>query len=478
MSLERQARTGIRWLSSAQAVTTLIAVLQLAIMGRLLPPAEFGLVAMALVVVGFAQLFADMGISAGIVHRQDATRGQLSTLYWLNLVLGCLMSGLLLGLASYVASLNKSPALEAILCWLAPLFFINAIGVQFRVLQQKALLFHRLATIDMMAALASLGVGVSAALAGWGALSLVAATLSAAVVGAVVNLHWGWRNHRPMMSISLHGLKPFLHFGGFRTGEHLINYIHSQADIFIVGRLLGIEALGLYSMARNLSLRPYTIFNSVFTEVAFPVMARLQDDKPALRAGYLRGLRALVTLNAPAHLLIAAAAKPLVLLLLGKSWVQVIPLVRLLAVYWLLISIGNPVGSLLLATGRVARGFYWNCAVLVFVPALVLVGCLGMGVSGAAQAMLLAQMLMFLPLWFFLVRPACGATVLEYLHATLLPVTLALIAVLPASLLASAVASPLGSLILLVVVTLSLQIILLKWLDKGTWSELMGMWRG
>lgn len=478
MSLERQARVGIRWLSSAQVVTTLVGVLQLAIMGRLLHPADFGLMAMALVIFGFAQLFADPGISAGIMHRQDVTQEQLSTLYWLNLVLACLMSSLLFGLAPFVAGFNETPALGPILRWLAPLFLLNAIGVQFRVLQQKALLFHRLATIDMIAALTSLGVGASAALAGWGALSLVAAILMAAIVSATVNLHWGWRNHRPLAILSLQGLKSYLHFGSFRTGDTLINYIYSQVDIFIVGRLLGVEALGLYSMARNLSLRPYTIFNSVFTEVAFPVMARLQDDKSALLAGYLRGLRALITLNAPAHLLIAVAAEPLVLLLLGKAWVPVIPLVRLLAVYWLLISIGNPVGSLLLATGRVARGFYWNCAVLMFVPALVFMGCIGMGVSGAAQSMLLGQLLMFLPLWFFLVRPACGAKLAEYLRATLVPVGLALMAVLPASLVASSVASPLASLILLVMATLFLQIILLNWLDKGTWSELIGIWRG
>src|ERR1700751_5104013 len=93
MTLRVQAAAGVKWTGLASAVTAVADILRSIVLARFLHPADFGLMAMAMVVIGFAQMYLDMGVSAAIVPRQDATKQQLSSLYWVNIVSGLLVFG-------------------------------------------------------------------------------------------------------------------------------------------------------------------------------------------------------------------------------------------------------------------------------------------------------------------------------------------------------------------------------------------------
>jgi len=115
MNLKRQAETGVKWTSASITFKIIVNTLQIVILARFLSPEDFGLMAMVLLVIGFAERYTDMGISAAIIYRQDVTKEQLSSLYWLNILSGIIVFGLFWFFMSFVVNFFKEPRLFPLL---------------------------------------------------------------------------------------------------------------------------------------------------------------------------------------------------------------------------------------------------------------------------------------------------------------------------------------------------------------------------
>jgi len=151
MSLTQAAAGGVRWTTLSMILVTITQVIRLVVLGRILGPEAFGLLAMMLVVIGFAELFAQMGLSEAIIQRPNPTDIELSSLYWLNIALGGLLYVVLLLITPAVAALYSTPELNQLLPWVALAFLISPWGVQFKALLQKQLQFKPLAIIEIFA---------------------------------------------------------------------------------------------------------------------------------------------------------------------------------------------------------------------------------------------------------------------------------------------------------------------------------------
>ena len=175
----------------------------------------------------------------------------------------------------------------------------------------------------------------------------------------------------------------------------------------IIGSLLGADALGFYNLAWNLIIQPISRINPVLTRVAFPVFAKLQMDREALKSGYLKMLRLLATTNFAALFGIAAVAPNLVPVVFGERWLPVVPLIQILSLVALIRAVINPVGSLLLSKGRADLGFKWNLALLFSQGLGVVVGS-SFGLRGVASALLFLHVAYFFLSYKFLVAPLLG----------------------------------------------------------------------
>jgi O-antigen/teichoic acid export membrane protein len=153
VSLRLQAAGGVKWTAASMITTTVVGLVQLAVLTRLLTRADFGLMAMIMTVIGFAQVYGDMGFSSAIIYRQDATRDQLSTLYWANLIgsFGIFVSSSPSSHRSRPRS-SASPTCSRPMLVASLIFLITPFGQQFQMLLQKELLFRRLAAIEISAA--------------------------------------------------------------------------------------------------------------------------------------------------------------------------------------------------------------------------------------------------------------------------------------------------------------------------------------
>lgn len=415
MSLRQQATAGVKWSGVASAVIAVLQLTQTAILAHILLPEDFGLMALVMMVMGLVQAYADMGVSNAIIHKQDTTPDQLSSLYWLNILAGIIIFVFVVALAPFAAGIFGEPRLQVLMVWAALSFLITPLGQQFHILLQKNLRFRALAAIEIFTILVATSTSISLALAGHGVYALVWGQLSAVAVSTLSLLAIGLREWRPRLRFRREDLKGYLSFGLFQMGERSINYFNTKVDQLLIGSLLGVEALGYYSLAFNLVMMPIMRMNPIITRVAFPVFSKVQHDIERLKQGYLIALQVLSLINFPIFFGLAMLAPWIVPILFGDGWIPAVILVQILSFIALLRSVANPLGSLLLAKGRPDLGFYWNALLLSTQAVGVYLGAKLGGAVGVGFALLALQMLYFVGSYFFLVRRLLGPCLADYL---------------------------------------------------------------
>ena len=426
MQLTGLAAKGARWTTVSAAFAAMIQVLRLVVLARLLSPNDFGLMAMAMIVIDTCQAYIDLGISAAIIHRQDATKKQLSSLYWLNVFAGWAMFALVWLCVPLIVMLFKEQRVLPLLHVITLVLLIAPLGQQFECLLQKELKFDTLAKQEIVSSILGFVTAVVLAVRGFGVWALVFSVLTTVSVKALLLVGVGLMRFRPSLHFETSDLKGFLSFGLFQMGERVINFFSERLDQLLIGSMLGANALGYYTFAFNLTAQPITRINPIITRVAFPVFSKVQNDLDRLRRGYLRVLSFLTTINAPLLVGLGAVAPVAIPMIFGTKWVGSILLVQLLSTVSLIRSTCNPIGSLQLARGRADLGFHWNLFLLIASVPTIYIGGRVAQATGVASALLLLQVVLVVPVYFFLVKPLIGECGRAYAAAILKPTAAAL----------------------------------------------------
>lgn len=431
MTLKEKTYSAVRWTSASAVFRAALQIVQVAVLARLLSPEDYGLMAMVGVVLGFAGVFADLGLSSAFVQRKQVTEEERSSLFWLNVVVGAAFT-FLVGVSSpVIAILYGDNRLTPLVALSALSFLVVSLGQQVRVAAEKELHFRSVVVLETGATFVGFLTALVSAACGLGVYSLVLgglATSSLASAFAWLFLASGWR---PQLRLQLKDVQPYLAFGVAVVGSNIVGQIHQTLDLLLGGRLLGAAQLGLYSLPRNLVLQIQFLINPVITRVGFPLIARVQNDADRVRSIYLKTLNMTASVNAFLYVYMAFFAPEIVRILLGGKWAGAVSLLRLLAVWGVARSVINPVGSLLLGMGRASLAFGWNAALLVVVPPVLWVGA-AHGSIGLARALVGLSFFLLVPSWYFLVRPLCGATLAEYSLQVVRPMAIAVLSVFSA----------------------------------------------
>lgn len=401
MSLKNQAVSGIKWGYTSKSVTTALQLLQTVFMARLLEPKDFGLMAMLMVVVGFAQTFTDMGISKAIIYRQDATHNQLSSLYWLNVFSGITVFGLVMAASPHIVFFFNEPGLSRLIFWVSLAFIISPISHQFYILLQKELKFDRLARIEMVSVAIGTVVAVSSAIAGQGVFSFIWGHL-AVVSSKTMFAVFSWNTWGPGLHFNREDLRGYISFGLYEMGKKSVNYFVLNLDLLLIGKLLGSEALGFYSVAFQLVMRPFNLISPVISRVSFPVFSKIQNDNTLLKHGYLKITQMVASINIPLYMGMFVVADPLMYLILGDGWEPAVSVFKILVWQGIFYSLEGQMGNLLLSKGRADIGFWYNLACLPLYAATMYIGS-RWGINGIALSLLLTDSAVVLPvdLWIY-----------------------------------------------------------------------------
>jgi PST family polysaccharide transporter len=364
------------------------------ILARLLSPADFGIVAMAAVVIGFANIFRDFGTVPAVIQRRELDAPLLNSVFLLNGLIGSALALLLAAAAPLIALAMREPELSPVLRSLAIVFPIVSAGLVQQGLLEREVRFRPVALIEFAAAVAGLAAAVLGALAGWGVYSLVLQMIVSATV-TTAGL-WAVSAWRPGRQMSLSQLRDLVKFSGNVVGFSTINYFARNMDSILIGRFLGATDLGFYSVAYKLMMWPLQNISWVAGRALFPNLSRLQDDKEQLSRSYVRGSAAVFTVTAPLTLGLFVLREPFVLALLGESWRTVADLLFWLAPVSLVQSVGTTVGWLYLSTGRADLMFKFALLYSAASVSAFLIG-LQWGVLGVAAAYCVSSLLLFWP---------------------------------------------------------------------------------
>jgi len=376
----RSVRGGVTTVMS-QALKFTLRTGSMMVMARLLSPEDFGLQGMVVAMTGFLSLFRDAGLSAVTVQRADISREQVSTLFWINVLVGTLLTLALLVASPSIAAFYHDPRLTRIAAFSAPAFLINSLSIQHYALLQRQMRFLQLAAIDVVSLAVSSLVGLVMALSGYGYWALVAMTVVLPLVATI--LCWMLMPWVPGLPRPDSGMRSMLSMGGMLTLNSLVVYFAYNTEKILLGRFWGPEALGVYGRAFQLISLPSELLVSAIATVAFPSLSSLQADPDRLQRAFLRGYSIVLSLTIPTTVSCALFAGEIVRIVLGPKWTDAIPLFRLMTPTILAFAFINPLAWFLISSGRVERSLRIS---FLIAPVVILGAVVGVrfGPTGAA----------------------------------------------------------------------------------------------
>ncbi len=343
MSLRRKAVSGVKWTFASQISRQVIQFVSTAILARLLAPSDYGLLAMALVVVGIIELFRDLGTSAALIQRREISSDCLSSLFWLNAFIGLVAALLLWVFSSTIASIYREPQLELLLQVLAPIFVVSGVGQVQRALLEKNLKFNQLAWIEIWSYLGGTILAVGMAVVGYGVWSLVLQSIGAAVIATVLLLTAS--SWQPSLCFRLTEIRSIAHYSLPLAGFNFFNYLSRNADYMLVGRFLGPVDLGYYTLAYRLMLYPLQTVSFAISRVMFPVFSEIQDEDVRFRKVYLILCASIAVITFPMMGGLMAVCDLFALTMFGSQWAPVVPLILILAPVGCFSRLEQPLGT-------------------------------------------------------------------------------------------------------------------------------------
>jgi O-antigen/teichoic acid export membrane protein len=400
-----------------------------AILARLLAPQDYGLFGMVIAITGFVSLFNDIGLSAATVQKAEINHNQVSTLFWVNAMLGLGTTLVTAAIAPSIAWFYGEPRLTSITLVLASAFVFAGMSVQHQALLQRQMRFTTLAVIDIISLCVGIAIAIMAAWYKAGYWALVWMQLGTAISNCVgVWIACGWLPGLPRRHS---GVRSMLVFGGNLTGFSIVNYFSRNLDNILIGRVWGANALGFYSRAYNLMMLPLQQINAPLNAVAIPSLSLLQGEPKQFRHHYLKALKAILALTIPIVLLMLILSQEIVQLLLGSQWSEVSIIFLLLGISAFVQPITNTSGWLYVATAKTDRMFKWGLFSSALLVTSFFIG-LPYGIRGVALSYSIAKLLQTIPCMYYATR-ATSITLVDILHTVQQPFV--------ASLLAGAIAS-------------------------------------
>jgi PST family polysaccharide transporter len=322
----------------------------LPILARLLGPEAYGIVALAAPVVFLAMLIGDAGLGATLVRTPDPDGELESTVMWTAVGVGATLGLGLFAAAPLIAAGLTEPPLAPVLRAFAPVLLLSALCIVPGVRLQKQGRFSAFALGDVASTLCGMAVALGGALHGWGAWSLVAQQLTQwgvkFVATALLSRLPFPTRFRPDL------LLPHVRFGLALLGSNLIGFAGRSVDALLVGSVIGVKALGIYSMAVQFMRVPDMVLTGPVYTSLFPTIAASVADREKVAAMYVSALRVMTILSAPAMVGLALTGGYAADLFLGPKWVGLPPVLAVLAPAGAVLCLLPINGAVMLGFGR------------------------------------------------------------------------------------------------------------------------------
>lgn len=371
-----------------------IRVASILLLARMLTPGDFGVFAIVSTFVGIAGLLCELGLATATVQRSVITTGQVSTLFWINVVAGALMT--LAGLlgAPLLGLLYEDARVEAMCLLLSLSPLLGALGVQHLALLQRSMRYRELALIGVLSVALGNAAAVTAAFHGHAFASLAIGFLVSRLVTTLFAwLACRWRPGRPQPDAVV---AEMLRFGGYLVGFGLLGLVGTGLHNVLLGLAAGAEGAGLYYRAYSFVQLAQGMILDALAVVAVVALSHVKDQPEEFRRQYLGYARVVCTLCAPLGAFGCVFASDLIPLLFGAQWTESAPLFAVLSLGIVFYALAYSTGWIYISTGNTRRMMQWGLIGWTLVITGTLVG-VPLGLQGLAVAQALTTALVFIP---------------------------------------------------------------------------------
>ncbi|MEZ5512272.1 MAG: lipopolysaccharide biosynthesis protein [Steroidobacteraceae bacterium] len=387
-SLRDSALSGVRWTVAARFGLQLITWPVTILVMRLLEPRDYGLLALATIVIGFIALFSELGLGAGLVQAHTVDDARARTASGVIIALNLMIAVLLVVAAPFIAAWFNEPALTPVMRVLTLELVISSFAAVPSALLERQLRFRELSLALIIGNVSGSAVTVIAALSGLGVWSLVLGAMTIAVTRTLALLFYHGGIVWPPLSLDLTPVRELARFSGHVIGARVLWYWYSQSDQVIVGRMLHGAQLGNYNVASQLAALPVGKVMDTVNRVSFPVLSRLREDVDTLRVTCQRLLGLFAVYSIGVCWGLASVAADFVHVVLGPQWYKAVPVLAILALVAPLRTISSLHNTMTTAVGSPQAATKELALASFITPLAILAGATWNGLNGAAIAWL------------------------------------------------------------------------------------------
>lgn len=372
------------------------------LLARLLMPADYGLFAIAVSITMLVEMLQDFGLGTAIVQRQELTRPQLNAVFWVVVTSSLAITTTTFLTAEWIGVFYAEPRLTWVLRVLCLTFLLNSLGMVPYSLLTKALNLRHRSLADVSGTTIGSGAALVLAYLGFGVWALVLGQLTrATVINGMLFVLSRWT---PGLEVSREGLGDVLLFGVRIASMHIIGNLSPTTSVFILARVLGGAAVGLFSMAQSLAEAPHRISTAIINQVSFPVFSRLQGEPELLASYFLKISKYLAVISLPVQVGLILVSADLVPVLLSAKWEAMVAPFQIICLESTVVVLTLTASPLLTALGRanllLGRSFF---SVSTMIAATLL------GVPFGLTGVALARLIAMIPLRLTLLLPCLWA---------------------------------------------------------------------
>ena len=390
-SLSKRVVRGGIWVFALRFTNRGLGFIRTIILARLLVPADFGLLGIAMLAIATLETFSQTGFGAALIQKKDNVESYLDTAWTVSVIRGIVLFLILFLSAPVIAKFFNSPQATLIIRVIAVSTLLSGfrnIGILFF---QKELEFNKQFFYELSGTLVDLTVAITLAFILRNVWALVWGGLAANFVRLFMS--YIIQPYRPRIKFEKEKFQELFVFGRWVVGSGILVFLITQGDDIFVGKMLGVTALGLYQMAYLISNLPATEITKVISQVAFPAYSKLQDELPKLREAYLKVLQLTAFISIPLAGGIFILAPEFTQIFLGDKWMPVVPALQVLALWGMIRSLGATTGAVFQSTGKPEILTNVQFVHLILLAILIYPLSIEWGILGTSLAVILATLI-------------------------------------------------------------------------------------
>ncbi|TBM00970.1 lipopolysaccharide biosynthesis protein [Hafnia paralvei] len=390
----------LKWNAVSQIFKIATQVVSMVYLARLIPPAEYGIMAMATVITNFAVLFRDLGTSAAIIQKDNLDETTTSSVFWLNSFLGLVVSIIIIITSPLLSYIYHQPQLISILILLSLNFLISGTSSLHLALLERKSQFNIIAKIEIFSFLIALIVAIVMAAQGFGVYSLVCQSLVSTFGSACLLWHYSpWRpKGRPKNMIA--NLKQIYKFSSQLSLFNIINYFSRNLDSFLIGRYMPASTLGAYNLAYRIMLFPLTSLTFIANRSLFPILSQKKNNYNDIEKIYLNTIYLIWFITLPFITIISSLNDVFILAIFGNNWLLSADILIWLAPTAIIQSVLSTTGTIFMSQGRTGILLALGIQGTILTGLAFLIG-IQHGIVELAKYYFIANVVHFIPCMFF-----------------------------------------------------------------------------